>query len=78
MCWRATRQYCTSYLLLRKHDMSNEELDATFNCSVDPNLSLRRVAICLSCYQKRTEHDNAGYGSSIEIISRLQLIKVPK
>jgi hypothetical protein len=32
--------------------MSNEELDATFNCSVDPNLSLTRVAICLSCYQK--------------------------
>jgi hypothetical protein len=77
MSWRATREYCTSYFL-RKHSISNEELDATFNCSVDPNLSLMRVAICLSCYQKRTEHDDAGYGSLIEIISRLQLLMLPK
>jgi hypothetical protein len=47
--------------------MSDEELDATFNRSVDPNLSFTRVAICLSCYRKKRieEDDDADYRSSI-------------
>jgi hypothetical protein len=64
--WRPTREYCT-WFLLRKHNMSDEELDATFNRSVDPNLSFTRVAICLSCYRKKRieEDDDADYRSSI-------------
>ena len=53
---------------------------ATFSRSVDPNLSFTRVAICLSCCQKKGNRtdDDADYRSLIQSIYRLQQLEVQK